>query len=296
MKGKSSLLWIDWRLAGASVGRQSMARAAFLCVLAAVLLVLLLSDGIGRVLSSRYAITAVLRDSVSAEDAQGLARKAAGLPPVASAAYRDSAEAWKEFLKAYPGLESLPDLGGNPLPGYIQIRIRKDRFTASDLDLVVSALRPLPAVERVLTGEDALAGLLRADRYAALLFWAAFGAFAAAFSMVCVLQEQVRGLSSGGGFRYLLEQGVPGRQLALSRAAGAAIWNLLLAACATGAAGGALSLFLGRFAVLRTVIGPPEDLLTQPVATGAIVFIVCVAFVAAVASLLGWRAVGASGK
>ncbi|MGE5247247.1 MAG: permease-like cell division protein FtsX, partial [Verrucomicrobiota bacterium] len=268
MKGKRSLLWIDWRLAGGAVGRQSLTRSAFLCVLAAGLLVLLLSNGIGRFLSSRYAITAVLRDSVSAEDAQGLARKAAGLPPVASAVYRDSAEAWKELLQAYPGLESLPDPVGNPLPGYIQIRIRKDRFTASDLDLVVSALRPLPAVEQVLTGEDALPGLLRADRYAALLVWAVFGAFAAGFSLVCVLQEQVRGLASGGGFRYLLEQGVPGRRLALSRAAGAAIWNLLLAGCATGAAGVALSFSLGRFAVLRTVIGPPEDLLTPPVAAG----------------------------
>lgn len=296
MNGKGSLLWIDWRLGGASVARQSAVRFVLLFLLASGLLVLVLSSGIGRFLSSRYAVTAVLHDSVSAEDAQGLARKAAGLAPVASAVYRDPEAAWKEFLQTYPGIESLPDSGGNPLPGYIQIRIRKDRFTASDLTLVISALRPLPAVDTVLANEDSLPGLLRAARLAAILAWAVFGAFAAVVFLVCCLQEQVAALAGGVGFRYLLEQGVPRRRIALSRAAGAGLWCLLLASCSTGAAAAALSLLLGRFALLRMVVGPPEELMTASVAVAASAFLLSAALLAALASVFGWRAVRASEK
>jgi hypothetical protein len=296
VKGKVSLFWIDWRLAGGAVAWDSIGRFVFLCLLAFGLFVLCVSGGIGRFLTAHYAITAVLRDSVSAEDAEGLARKLAGLSPVESAVYRDPAEAWKEFQQVFPGLEPLSGPGGNPLPGYIQIRIRKDRFTASDLDMVISALRPLPAVDKVLSGEDSLPRLLRANRYAAALSWAVFGVFLAVFFLVCRLQELVRAHSSGSGFQYLLERGVPGRRIALSRAAGAGLWGLLLAACSTGAAAAALYLLLGRFAVLGTVIGRPEDLLTPPVAAAACVFISFSALLSAGASLLGWRTVRASGK
>lgn len=291
-----SLFWIDWRLAGGAVARQSLGRFVFLGMLAMVLLVVFLSGGIGRFLSSQYAVTAVLRDSVSTEDAEGLARKVAGLSPVVSAAYRGPAEAWKEFLQAFPEFESLPDSGENPLPGYIQIRIRQDRFAAADLDLVIAALRPLPAVEKVLAGEDSLPRLLRARRYAAVLSWAVFGVFLAVFFLVCRLQEQVRVLSSGDGFRYLQERGVPGRRIAFSRAAGAGLWAFFLAACSTGAAAAGLYLLLGRFPLLRTVVGAPEDLLTPPVAGAAGAFILCAALLCALASLLGWKTVEASGK
>jgi hypothetical protein len=296
VRGKVSLFRIDWHLARGAFARQSLGRFVFLCLLSFGLFVILLSGGIGRFLSSQYAITAVLRDSVSAEDAEGLARKAAGLPPVESAVYRGPAEAWKEFLLSFPGLDSLPDSGGNPLPGYIQIRIRKDRFTAYDLDQVISALRPLPAVEKVLAGEDFLPRLLRANRYAAILSWAVFGAFFAAFFLVCRLQEQVRALASGDGYRYLLERGVSGRRIGLSRAAGAALWCVVLAAASTGTATAALYFLLARFGVLRTVVGPPEDLFTPDVAAAACAFILCTALLSAGASLLGWRAVRATGK
>jgi hypothetical protein len=296
VKGKTSLLWIDWRLAGGAVAWESLGRFVFLCLLAFGLFVLCVSGGIGRFLTAHYEITAVLRDSASAQDAEGLARKLAGLPPVESAVYRDPSEVWKEFLLTFPGLESLSGSGGNPLPGYIRIRIRKDRFTAPDLDAVISALRPLPVVEKVLAGEDSLPRLLRANRYAAALSWAVFGLFLAAFFLVCRLQERVRAHASGGGFRYLLERGVPGRRIALFRAAGAGLWGFLLAACSTGAAAAALYLLLGRFAVLGTVVGRPEDLLTPPVAVAACAFISFSALLSAGASLLGWSAVGASGK
>jgi hypothetical protein len=296
VKESVSLFWIDWRLAGRAVAWDSLGRFVFLCLLAFGLFVLCLSGGIGRFLTAHYAITAVMRDSVSAEDAEGLARKLAGLSPVESAVYRDPAEAWQEFLRAFPGLESLSESGGNPLPGYILIRIRPDRFTASDLDQVISALRPLPAVDKVLAGEDSLPRLLRANRYAAILSWAVFGVLLAVFFLLCRLQEHVRALSSGGGFQYLLERGVPGRRIALSRAAGAGLWCFLLAACSTGAAAAALYLLLGRFGVLGTVVGRPEDLLTPRMAAAACAFISLSALLSAGASLLGWRAARAFGK
>lgn len=290
------MLWIDWRLAGGSVALHSVVRFLFLFALAFGLLALLLSGGIGRLLSSQYAITVVLRGSVSAEDAQGLAKKAAELGPVASAVYRNPAEAWKEFVGAFPGLESLSDSGGNPLPGYIRIRIRKDRFTPADLDQVLSALRPQPSVEKVLAGEDSLPRLLAAARYASILAWAVFGAFLTAFFVVCRLQEQIVAHLCREGFRYLADRGVTARRIAGSRAAGAGLWCLLLAACATGAAAAGLYLLLARFPLLVAAVGPPEDLLTPPMAGAAGAFVALAAVLCAAASLLGWRRIGASGK
>lgn len=296
MKGIRSMLWIDWKLAGGLVARRSASRFLFLFVLAFGLLALLLSAGIGRFLSSQYAITVVLRASVSAEDAEGLARKAAELGPVALATYRSPAEAWKEFVEAFPGLEPIAESGGNPLPGYIRIRIRSDRFTPADLEQVISALRPLPAVDKVLAGEESLPRLFMASRYASILAWAVFGAFLAAFFAVCRLQEQVAAHVSRGGFRFLLERGVAARRIAAVRAAGAGLWCLLLAACATGTAAAVLARVLGRFAPLATVVGPPEDLLTPRVAAGAGAFVLLAALLCVAASLLGWRTIGASRK
>jgi cell division protein FtsX len=203
---------------------------------------------------------------------------------------------WPPRSTAIRGLESLPGTAGNPLPGYIQIRIRRDRFDAADVEQVISVLRPLPAVAQVLSGGDSLPRLLRAARYAAVGSWTVFGAFFAAFFLLCALQEQVRVLSSSGAYRYLLDRGAPRGRIVSGRAVGSALWCLFLAAFATGAATAVLSFLLGRFSLLRAVIGPAEDLLTPSVAVAACAFILSAALLSAGASLLGWRSVGASGN
>ena len=152
MSDQPSLWWIDWRLSRGPLVRETIGRFLFFCLLGFALLSLLLSGGASRFLADRYAITAVLRAEVPSAEAEGLARKAAALPPVRSAAYREPEAAWKEFLRAYPGLDPLRGAVGNPIPGYIEIRIRPDRLTGADVDLVASALRSVPLVEQVLAG------------------------------------------------------------------------------------------------------------------------------------------------
>jgi len=112
-----SLIWIDWRLAGRSTLLDLLFRFVLVSAAAFAFLVLVLSGGAGRFLASQYAITAVLRTPVSPGEGEGLAAKIAGLPPVRTAVYRDPEEAWREFLLAYPGIDSLRSAGGNPLPG-----------------------------------------------------------------------------------------------------------------------------------------------------------------------------------
>jgi hypothetical protein len=284
-----SLWWIDWRLSRVPLVRETIGRFLFFSLLGSALLSLLLSGGMSRFLAERYAITAVLRAEVPSAEAEGLARKVAALPPVRSAAYRDPETAWKEFLRAYPGLDPLRGAGGNPMPGYIEIRIRPDRLTGADVGLVASTLRSVSHVEQVLAGEAWLPRLLSAGRIASWACWGIFGAFLAGFFLVGRLQERARVLAHAGDFAFLAERGVPASRLAALRAAAAGVSGFLLAAAGTAAGGGALFLFLRKFPFLEGVIGPPSDLLLPRTVAAVFLFSCGAALLSAAASLLGWR-------
>ncbi len=290
MNGKVSLYWIDWRMKGRSMAVSSLTRFVFYTLLGFAFLLLLLSGGARRFLASRYSVTALLRASVSQGEAEGLARKVAAMPPVSSAVFRDPEAAWKEFLEAYPGLESIRTTGGNPLPGYIEVRFRYDHLTAGDVNLVVSALRNVPSVDKVLSGEDSFPGILRSAAFADALSWCVFGAFFAAFLLVCWHQERARAIAMEKDFAFLAERGVSPARMAASRAAGAWFAGLFLSAAGIAGAGAALFFLLQRFHVLGSFIGPPEDLLLPATAVTASVFPLCAALLAASTSLLGWRA------
>jgi hypothetical protein len=285
-----SLWWIDWRLARGTLVRETIGRFLFFCFLGFVLLSLLLSGGASRFLAERYAITAVLRAEVPPAEAEGLARKVAAFPPVRSATYRDPEAAWNEFLRAYPGLDGLRGPGGNPMPGYIEIRIRPDRLTGADIDLVTSALRSVPLVEQVLAGKEWLPRLLRAGRLASWVGWGVFGAFLAGFFLVGRLQERARAVALAGDFAFLAERGVAADRLVFLRAAAAAVSGFLLAAAGTAAGGGALFLSLRNVPFLEGGIGPPSDLLLPRTVAAAVLFSCGAALLSAAACLLGWRA------
>jgi hypothetical protein len=283
-------LWIDWRLSRSHLVRETIGRFLFFCLLGFALLSLVLSGGVNRFLAGRYAVTAVLRTGVPAAEAEGLARKVAALSPVVSTTYRDPEASWKEFLRAYPGLESLRGAGGNPMPGYIEIRFRPDRLTGADVDLVTSALRSVSLVDKVLAGEEWLPRLLRVGRLASWLGWGVFGAFLAGFFLVGRLQERARSVGLAGDFAFLEERGVPGSRMAILRAAGAAISGFLVAAAGTAAGGGALFLSLRNVPFLEAVVGSPSDLLLPRTVAAAVLFSIGAALLSAAASLFGWRA------
>jgi len=287
---RPSLWWIDWRLSRGPLVREAIGRFLFFCLLGFAFFSMLLSGGASRFLADRYAITAVLRAGVPSAEAEGLARKAAALSPVRSAVYRDPEAAWKEFLRAYPGLDPLRGAGGNPMPGYIEIRIRPDRLNGADIDLVASALRPVPLVEQVLAGDEWLPRLLRAGRLAFWVGWGVFGTFLAGFFLVGRLQERARAVALAADFDFLTERGVPAGRLAFFRAAAAAVSAFLLAASGTAAGGGALFLCLRKFPFLEGVVGPPSDLLLPRTVAAAALFSFGVALLSAAASLLGGRA------
>ena len=290
MSEQPSLWWIDWRLARGSLVRETIGRFLFFCFLGFALLSLLLSGGASRILAERYAVTAVLRAEVPPAEAEGLARKVAALPPVRSATYRDPEAAWNEFLRAYPGMDGLRGPGGNPMPGYIEIRIRPDRLTGADVDLVTSALRSVPLVEQVLAGKEWLPRLLRAGRIASWAGWGIFGAFLAGYFLVGRLQERARVVALAGDFAFLAERGVPAGRLVFLRAAAAAVSGFLLAAAGTAAGGGALFLSLRNVPFLEGGIGPPSDLLLPRTVAAAILFSCVAALLSASSSLLGWWA------
>ncbi len=290
MSESPSLWWIDWRLAGGSLARETIVRFVFCCLLGFALLSILLSGAGMRFLAGRYAITAVLRPDVPSVEAEGLAKKIAALPPVRSASYRDPETAWREFLRAYPGLEPLRASGGNPIPGYIEIRIRPDRMTGADIGLVTSALRPVSQVDKVLSGEDWLPSLLRTGRFMYRLAWAVFGVLVAVFFLACVLQERGRALSLAGDFAFLAERGIPAERLAGARAGASAVTGFLLALAGSAAGGAVFLLLLLKYPSLEGAIGSPSDLLLPRTMVAATAFSVLAALLSASASYLGFRA------
>jgi len=294
--GEPSLVWIDWRLAPGAVLRDSLWRLFFLTLAAFALIVLLLSGAADRFLASRYAITAVLRTPLAAGEGEGFARKVAGLPPVRAAVYKDPEASWKEFLLAFPGLDSLRSGAGNPLPGYIEVRLRPDRLTTADIDQVTSALRNVPYVERVLAGGEQLPRMLRLKRWAAVLAWGVFGSFAGLFSLLFLLQERVRGIALAGNIAFLAERGVPTGRMAASRAAGAALSAIFLASGGAVLSAVILRYLLLRYPALEHLVGPPAELLSPRIAAAVAGFLLCAALLASVSSLIGFRAARATRK
>lgn len=285
-----SLLWIDWRLAGRSAVRDLLFRFVLVSAASFAFLALLLSGGPARFLASRYAITAVLRTTVSPGEGEALAGKVAGLPSVRTAVYKDPETAWREFLLAYPGLDSLRSSGGNPLPGYIEVRLRPERLTGADVERVTTALRSVSHVEKVLAGEGRISRLLLVKRYAAAVAWGVFGAFVAVCLVIMVLQEKGRAGALAADFAFLEERGVPAGRMAASRAAAGALAALPLAAAGVLLSGAALRHLLLRYPALEQLVGPPGDLLLPRTVLAAAGFVLCFALLAAAASLLGFRA------
>ncbi len=284
-----SVWWIDWRLAPRALAKESLGRLLLLYLLGTLFLAMILSGGLNRFLSERWPISAILRMAVPTAEGAGIAAKAKALPAVRDAVYKDPETTWKEFLAANPGLESLRTAGGNPLPGYVEVRLRPGSFTGRDIRAVETALRPLPQVERVLSGGEGLPRLLLIKEWANALLWGGIGLLGLASLTIFSVQERSRTAALSREFAFLAERGVPPRLIAACRAAAASLVGGLVALAALGAAFGTLLLLLGSVPLMGTAVGRPEDLLAPRVLAFAAAFILSAAILLGGASLLGWR-------
>lgn len=284
-----SLLWIDWKLAPRVMLREAAGRFCLLFLLGLFLVSLLLSGGMNRFLSEQWTVTAILRPQVPPAEGEGIAKKAAGLAGARSAAYKDPEASWKEFLVAYPGLSSLRAAGGNPLPGYVEVRMLPGRFTEADIGVVVAALRPLPQVERVLSGGEVLPRLMRARDGVNAILWTGFAILCTVIFSNFLLLEKSRTSFLSADFDFLRERGVPIRRIVVSRASGALLTGLFLSLTAIGASVLLLFLLQDSLPLLGRVIGPPEEILTPDLLVPAVLFLISAALLSGAASPLGWR-------
>jgi hypothetical protein len=287
--GGTSLWWIDWRLSKKEMARETAGRLGLLFLLGVLFLAMVLSGGVNRFLSERWTVSAVLRNAVPAAEGAGIAGKLAALPPVREAVYKDPETTWREFLAAYPGFESLRAAGGNPMPGYIEVRLRPEGFTRAGIRAVEEALRPLPQVERVMSGGEGLPRLIQAKEWANILLWGGIALFCAATFAVFFMQEKSRTAALSQGYAFLAERGVPPGKIAVSRAAAASLLGCLLGLGAAGAAYIVLVSVLRSVPFLVVAVGRPEDLLATRVLVFAAAFLVSATLLAGGASLLGWR-------
>ena len=285
----SSLLWVDWKLAGRQMRRESAVRLVALYLLSFGFLVLLCSGGTNRFLSGYWTVTALLRPGVSDEEGEGLAEKVAALPPVKGAVYRNPEQAWEEFSGRYPGLEPLRSGQGSPFPGYVEITLRPDRLSEERMEEVLGALRPLPQVETLLSGGEAMPRLFRWKAIANGILRAGFVFLAFLLFLGFVYQERGRSVLLGADFLFLRDRGVTGRRIASGRAAGAALTTLFLAIAASVVAAASLLWLSGRFHAVRTVVGPPGELLDPVWIVPIVLYLLSAGALAGVASLLGGR-------
>lgn len=286
----STLLWIDWKLAGKRMRREAAVRFVALFLLCFCFLVLLFSGGTDRFLSRQWTVTALLRSGVSDEEGEGLAAKVAVLPPVLEAVYRNPQQAWEEFSARYPGLEPLRSGVGNPLPGYVEITMRHDRLTEYGMEEVLSALRPLPQVETLLSGGEAMPRLFRWKRIANGILRGGFGFLVLLLFLGFVYQDRERSVLLGADFLFLRDRGVTGGRIAAGRAAGAAVTALFLAIAACAGAAASLYRLSGRFHAVRVAVGTAGELLDPVWIFPIVLYLLMVGALAGVASLIGGRA------
>ena len=294
--GVPSLWWIDWRLHGGAMRRETAVRF-LLCFLAALyFLAMLLSGGVDRFLSGQYAITAILRAGVPDEEGTGIAGKVAALPQVREAQYRDPEKAWAEFLAAYPQLESIRGDGRNPLPGYVEIRLRPGWMSEEGIAGVRAALEPVSQVEKILTGGEVMQGLLRMKRWANALLWSGFALVCVVFAAILVLQEKARAARLLPDVSFLADRGVPEGRIASMRTAGAIITGGLVSLLATGLSLAVLHLGARHLPLVPVTIGSGEELLRAGILLPAGIFLLFAAMLQGIASLAGWRATFPKGR
>ena len=291
-----SLWWIDWSLHGKSMRRETIGRFLLCFFAASYFLAMILSGGVDRFLAGQYTITAILRIGVPDDEGAGIAGKVMAVAPVREAQYRDPEQAWKEFLGAYPGLESLRSAGKIPLPGYVEIRLRPGWMSEEGIAQVRSALEPLPQVEKILSGGEIMPRLLRMKWWANILLWSGFALVCIVFAVFLFLQEKARAARLLPDVSFLAERGVPGGLVATRRAAGAFVTGGLLALLAAGASCAALLLLAGRFSPVRVGVGSAKDLLDARFALPAVLFLLFATMLQVLASLAGWRSAFPKGR
>lgn len=285
----SSLLWVDWKLAGKRMRREAAVRFVALFLLSFCFLVLLFSGGTDRFLSKHWTVTALLRSGVSDEEGEGLAGKVAALPPVREAVYRSPQEAWKEFSARYPGLEPLRSGEEGPLPGYVEITMRPERLSEDGMEEILSVLRPLPQVETLLSGGEAMPRLFRWKAIANGILRGGFGFLLFLLFLGFVYQERGRSVHLGPDFLFLRDRGVAGGRIAAGRAAGAAVTALLLSTAACAAAAASLLWLSGRFSAVQGAVGTVGDLLDPAWILPVVLYLLAVGALAGAASYLGGR-------
>ncbi len=241
-------------------------------------------------------MTAILHSGVPDEEGAGIEGKIAALPLVREARYRDPEHVWKEFLAAYPGLESLRGAGKNPLPGYVEIRLRPEWMSEEGIAGVMAALEPLPQVEKILSGGDVMPSLLRMKRWANAVLWTGFVLVGLVFAIFLTMQEKARAARLVPDVSFLADRGVPGSRIAARRAAGAFVAGGLLALFAAGASCAAFLFLSSRFSIVRVAVGPFRELPDVRFVVPAALFLLSATILQVLASLAGWRAAFPKGR
>ncbi len=269
--------------------RDGIARVLYLWVLALLFLGMLLSGGVNRFLADTWVVTAVLSTGVPEEEGAGIAAKVSGLPIVGSAVYRTPEEAWKEFVALYPGLRSLRSEGGNPLPGYIEIRMLPAELSEETIREVESSLAGLPQVEKVLAGGEGMPRLMRIKSWVNGALWGGLALLGVAFLLLILAQERARAGLLAREVEYLSERGVPARRVLLVRASVAAALGALFSVVALVAAAALLLWLLHRFPSLGSVLASPATLTSPGPSLRAAAFPAGCALLSFLASLAGAR-------
>lgn len=284
-----SFWWIDWSLHGRAMRREAAGRFLLCFLAASYFLAMLLSGGVDRFLSEQYTLTAILRLGVPDGEGVGIAGKVALLPSVREAQYRTPEEAWKEFLTAYPGLDSFRRGGKIPLPGYVEVRLRSDRMSEKGIADVMSALEPLAQVEKILSGEDVMPSLLRLKHRANIVLWSGFGLFCVISLVILGMQERASAARLLPDVSFLTDRGTPGRRIGARRAVGRFVTGGGIALLAVASSFAVLSFVSARFPFVRIVVGPAPELLDAKFAVPVALFLLSATIFQGLASLAGWR-------
>lgn len=120
--------------------------------------------------SEQIQVTAYLADGLSAEAAEGLRSRIAGLPEVAQVRYVSKDDALKDFRRQLgPRASLLQGLTENPLPASFEIVLRPTHRSADGAERLAARLRTFQGIEEVAYGQDWIRRLQRFLEFLGLL-------------------------------------------------------------------------------------------------------------------------------
>jgi hypothetical protein len=225
---------LEWRLASGKKFRALLVKFPMILFLVTLFLLIYFPGGLDGYLSYVWRVTVFLDKGVSPKVGSIYAERLERLRFIEKASYIPEEDVWKDFLSFSGGKGKIDKIIKNPLPSYIEVRLRKDHLDGDTLKKLITIVKKESITRDVIYGGDGFHRMVRAKKYLKgfliLLMLLSGGVIFVLFYHV----DTIILLSVEGGLRFIGKHGF-GRYSSMSgRIGGSIIEGFLSGTIAVG--------------------------------------------------------------